>query len=69
MVGGGRGEEGGQLCQDLTEATLDMLARYSYSSLSCLPTRWVCLWSASEGGLNVLRQVFWGGLPAVGRTQ
>ena len=39
MVEGERREEGGQLCQDLTEATLDMLARYSYSNVSCLPTR------------------------------
>ena len=44
---GGKGEgrrEGGdklQLCQDLTETTLDMLARYTYSNISSLPSRYI----------------------------
>ena len=35
-VGGG---EEGELCRDLTEATLDLLARYTHSNISSLPSR------------------------------
>ena len=44
-VEGGEGESGDklQLSQDLTEATLDMLTRYTYSNISSLPSRCVCV--------------------------
>lgn len=38
-VRGGGGEEG-ELCRELTEATLDLLARYTHSNISTLPSRW-----------------------------
>lgn len=35
----GAGVERVQLCRDLIETTLDMLARYTYSNVSSLPSR------------------------------
>ena len=39
LVDGERGGRHWELTQDLTEATLDVLARYTHSNLSSLPTR------------------------------
>ena len=42
--GGGRGEEDKitiSLCHDLTEVAMDMLARYTYSNISSLPSRYI----------------------------
>lgn len=74
VAGGGKEEtsaEREQLCRDLTETTLDMLARYTYSNVSSLPSR-------SEG-VHCLRQstflclcavqVVGGRVPGVGRSQ
>ena len=72
----GEGESGDklQLSQDLTEATLDMLTRYTYSNISSLPSRYVCVcvvleYSPSSSASVSVSQIVWCRLLGVRRTQ
>lgn len=77
MVVAGVGEEGAgpekvQLCQDLIETTLDMLARYTYSNISSLPSRCDSACYVKTGPCSTACatiQILWGRVPCVWRTQ